>query len=65
MSGIELDFETADRITVSNMKEHLAHLEEELQSHQEEGTYMHPEDAAQSQYIYIPALKALIKYFGG
>lgn len=65
MSGLEIDFETADRITVLVMKEHLELLQEEVRCHVEDGTYMHPEDYHLNSAKYIPALETLIKYFGG
>ena len=63
--GIEIDFETADRITLSVMKEHLSYLKEEVRLHVEEGEYMHPEDYHESMTKLIPALELLIPYYGG
>lgn len=75
---IEIDFETADRIAVSVMKDQLAYLlkeqewfesdEEKRKQLQEEWShsmYVHPEDYAKNGREYIPALKLLIGYFGG
>lgn len=64
-TGMEIDWETADRITLLNLQNQLECLEQELKDHQENGKWMHPEDALNSQYLYIPALKVLIKYYGG
>ena len=64
-SGIEIDFETADRITVACMKEQLAYLKKEVSDHEKKGTYMHPEDYHNSKVNLIPALETLIDYFGG
>lgn len=64
-SGMEIDWETADRITLLNLQDNLKYLESELKAYKEDGQYMHPEDASHSEYIYIPALKALIKFYGG
>jgi hypothetical protein len=63
--AIELDFETADRITVLNMKEQVGYLKEELKKHLEEGNWMHPEDVYNSEHVLIPALEVLIDYYGG
>lgn len=62
---MEIDWEIADRITLLNLQDNLEYLESELKAHKEEGQWMHERDALDSEYIYIPALKALIKYYGG
>ena len=64
-TGLEIDYEIADRITLFSLKDNLEYLEKELKEHLEDGKYMHPDDALNSQYLYIPALKTLIKYYGG
>lgn len=63
--GLELDYETADRITVCSLKSQLSYLKEEVRLHVEEGQYMHPEDYHESMTKLIPALETLIKYYGG
>lgn len=65
MTGLQLDWETADRITVLTLKEQRDYLKEELRLHQEEGQYLHPEDAYNSAFKLIPALELLIDYYGG
>lgn len=65
MTGMTIDFETADRITLLNMKDALSSLEKEVREHMEEGKYMHAEDLHEATAKYIPALKVLIKYYGG
>jgi len=65
MSGLTLDFETADRITVLSLKDQLSYLREEVRLHVEEGQYMHPEDYHKSMTKLIPALELLIPYYGG
>lgn len=65
MNGMQIDYETADLITVTNLKEALSYLETELRNHFENGAWMHPEDVWQSKNMYIPALKTIIKYYGG
>lgn len=63
--GLEIDYETADRIAVLVMKDHLGYLKEEVRLFTEEGQYLHPEDYTLSTTKYIPALELLIGYFGG
>lgn len=65
MSGLTIDYETADRIAACVLKEQLSYLQEEIRLHLEEKHYMHPEDYYNSMTKYIPALKTLIEYFGG
>jgi hypothetical protein len=65
MSGLTIDFETADRITVLSLKDQLSYLREEVRLHVEEGQYMHPEDYHMSMTKLIPALELLIPYYGG
>jgi hypothetical protein len=63
--GLELDFETADRITLLNLQDNLRYLEEEVRLHVEEGQYLHPEDHYNSTVKLIPSLKILIAFYGG
>lgn len=63
--GIKLDFETADRITLDNLKAQIKIIEKEIKNHLKRGSYLHPEDLANHQTVLIPALKTVIKYFGG
>jgi hypothetical protein len=63
--GIELDFETADRITVATMKEQHRYLLDDVILHEKTGKQMHPEDYHDAKVKLIPALELLIKYFGG
>jgi len=59
---IELDGETADRITVLNLKECRSYLKKELKQFKK-GEYLHPEDVA-GNIKTIEALTLIIKYFG-
>lgn len=61
----EIDAETADRITLQCLKDHLAYLQEEIKDHKENGSYMHPEDVYNSENVLIPALETIIDYYGG
>lgn len=63
--GLEIDYETADRITLLVMQDQLAYLKEEIRLHVEEGKWMHADDYHQSMNEYIPSLEILIRYFGG
>jgi hypothetical protein len=65
MSGITIDFETADRITLANLQEQRRYLLEEIRLHVEEGQYLHPQDYHNSMTQLIPALELLIPYYGG
>lgn len=65
MAGLQIDYETADRIALLVMQDQLRYLKEELRAHIEDGKYLHPEDYELSTTKYIPALETLIKYFGG
>jgi hypothetical protein len=63
--GLEIDFETADRITLACLKDQLKYLKEEVRLHVEEGKYLHPEDYHMNMTKLIPALELLIPYYGG
>ncbi len=62
-TGIELDYETADKITVLTLLDHLKYLQKEIEEHRN-GEYLHPEDAYNSEFKYIPALKVILQYYG-
>jgi len=50
---LELDYETADKITLDNLKDVYKHL------------WMHPEDLQNNLTVCLPAFKLLIEYYGG
>lgn len=58
MPRIEISYETADEITLANLKQSLKSLKDMLK------TLTHPEDIVNYQE-YINATKVLIKYYGG
>lgn len=62
--NMEIDWETADKITVLNLKSALDTLESELKNHAN-GDWMHPDDKVNAETKYIPSLKILIDYYGG
>lgn len=60
---LEIDFETADRITVISLKDQRAYLKKELRQFKK-GEYLHPEDVAGNMQL-IAALDLIIKHYGG
>ena len=60
---LEIDFETADRITVITLKEQRRYLKKELAQFKK-GEYLHPEDVVNNTRM-IQALDLVIKYYGG
>ena len=60
---LELDFETADNITLLVLKENRKYLKKDLKEH-EKGAWMHPEDVVYSTKL-IEALDVIIDYYGG
>jgi hypothetical protein len=69
---ITLDGETADRITLLNLKEYRSYLTKELKEWRKnprtddnpEGVWLHPEDVT-GNTVTINALNLIIKHFGG
>jgi hypothetical protein len=69
---ITLDGETADRITLLNLKEYKSYLTKELTAWRKnprtednpDGVWLHPEDVT-GNTVTINALNLLIKHFGG
>jgi hypothetical protein len=79
-SGLQIDYETADRIALCVMKDQLAYLLKEQEWFEtpedqrdklidkfnlHHALYVHPEDYALNRDKHIPALKHIIEYFGG
>ena len=60
---LEIDFETADRITVISLKDQRKYLKKEL-ADWKKGEYLHPEDVVGNQKL-IEALDLVIKHYGG
>ena len=60
---LEIDFETADRITVICLKEQRRYLKKELAAWKK-GQYLHNDDVVGNQKL-IEALDLIIKYYGG
>ena len=69
---ITLDGETADRITLLNLKEYRGYLTKELTAWRKnprtednpDGVWLHPEDVVENGAA-ITALNLIIKHFGG
>lgn len=61
--GLQIDFETADRITLLTLKEQRQYLKKEL-ARFKKGEYLHPEDVVNNTRM-IEALNLVIKYYGG
>jgi hypothetical protein len=60
-TGLTIDFETANRITVLNLKDYRKLLQKELDDY-ESGEYLHPEDVA-GNVKRIGALNLIIADF--
>lgn len=60
---LEIDFETADRITVITLKEQRRYLKKELAAFKK-GEYLHPDDVVNNTRV-VQALDTVIKHFGG
>jgi hypothetical protein len=60
---LEIDFETADCITVLSLKAQRKYLKKELADFKK-GEYLHPTDVVNNTRM-IEALDVVIKHFGG
>lgn len=60
---LEIDFETADRITVISLKDQRKYLKKEL-ADWKKGKYLHSEDV-EGNIKLIEALDLVIKHYGG
>lgn len=64
MAGkLEIDIETAERITLVSLKDHQAYIKKELKRHKK-GEWMHPEDVVYNIQL-LEALNTVVKYYGG
>ena len=62
-SGLTLDYDIADKITLLSLQDHLKCLRKELEDYKE-GKWLHPDDVVNNAEI-IAALELLIPYYGG
>jgi hypothetical protein len=60
---LEIDFDTADRITLLTLKEQRKYLKKELADFKK-GGYLHPEDVVNNTRL-VQAMDMVIKYYGG
>ncbi len=60
-AGVQLDYETVDRITVCGLQDYRDSLTQQLDNHRE-GSWMHAEDVEHSQKM-IEALDFVLKDF--
>ena len=60
--GLEIDFDTADRITLITLKEQRRYLKKELADFKK-GGYLHPEDVVNNTRL-VQAIDDVIKYYG-
>lgn len=63
-SGMTIDWEVADGITKSNLLDHYHYLTEEVNDHEKNGTWMHPEDYQNNKVNLLPALRVILGYYG-
>ena len=61
--GVYLDHETADRITVANLKSYRDSMIETLKDHHEKGSWLHPDDVPQLERS-IEAVRIVLKDYG-
>ena len=62
--GLELDWDTANRITLLNLLDSRKILLKVFERHYENNEWMHPDDVVENKR-YIEALEVLILYYGG
>ena len=64
MAGkLEIDIETAERITLLSLKDHRKYLKKELKAHKK-GAWLHPEDVVYNTKL-VEAIDVIIHYYGG
>lgn len=59
---LAIDTQTADRITVLNLKDYRSYLKKELQNYKA-GEWLHPDDVAMNMQV-IEAINLVIKQYG-
>ena len=62
-SGLMLDYDIADKITLLTLQDQLKYLRKELEDFKN-GKWVHPEDVVKNAEIIV-ALERLIPYYGG
>ena len=61
--GLEIDYDTADRITLASLKDHRKYMVKELNDYKE-GKWLHAVDVIMNAEL-VKALELLIPYYGG
>jgi len=61
---LEIDMDTAEKITLLSLQDHCGYLKEELRAHIEDGQYLHEDDVTNNHQL-IYCLEKIIPYFGG
>lgn len=66
-TGVNLSYEIADAITLQCLLDSYDHLTKELKKYREDpvNNYLHPDDAFNSEFKLIPALKTIIEHWYG
>ena len=62
--GLEIDYDTADRITLSSLKDHRKILSKELEDYFKKDKWLHADDVIKNAEL-VKALELLISYYGG
>lgn len=62
-TGLMIDWETADRITITTLQEAKRTIQEDLDNHYENVRSMHLDDVAMYEGI-ITAINVLLEYYG-
>lgn len=60
-AGVQIDYETVDRITVCGLTDYLDSLKEQMKAH-EGGSWMHPEDVVHNRKM-IESIEFVLKDF--
>jgi hypothetical protein len=63
-SGMTIDWDVADGITKANLLDHFHYLTKEVNDHEKDGSWMHPEDYQNSKVNLLPAFRVILKYYG-
>jgi hypothetical protein len=61
---LEIDMDTAEKITLLSLQDHYGYLKEELRAHIEDGQYLHEDDVVKNHQL-IYCLEKVIAYYGG
>ena len=62
--GLEIDYDTADRITLTSLKDHRKILKKEIKDYLKKDKWLHADDVIHNTEL-VKALELLITYYGG